>query len=199
MNTLTIKASLRSDLGANGAKQLRNNGMVPAVVYGDDAPIHISIAENELKPLLYSSNVYLVNLDIEDKSVTALLKDTQFHPVTDKPLHIDFLAPKSGAEITFGIPVRIHGSAPGVLAGGKLTINKRKVKLKASIENMPDSLTLDISDLKIGTGIRVKEISIPGVTILESPNLYIVQVKTARGAVETTEESAAPATTEASE
>jgi large subunit ribosomal protein L25 len=194
MNTLTIKASLREETGATDAKKLRNSGWIPAVVYGATQPIHVAIAELELKPLLYTADVFIVNLEVNGETHTCFLKDLQFHPVTDKAMHVDFFMPAPGSEITISIPVRLTGTSPGVLAGGKLTLNKRKLKVKAFIDSLPDAVTLDISKLRLGQGIRVKEVALPNATILEASSIFVVQVKTARGAVEVATQEEAEAT-----
>ncbi|MCB0484340.1 MAG: 50S ribosomal protein L25 [Flavobacteriales bacterium] len=196
MNSLTIKAALRSEMGATGAKQLRNNGEVPAVLYGGTEPLHISISENEIKPLLYTANIYIVNLEVGENKYECFLKDAQFHPVTDQVLHIDLFMPKADSEITVEVPVRLTGTAPGVLAGGKLSLSKRKLKVKALIENLPDAIDLKIDKLRLGMGIRIKEVNLPGVTILDAANNFIVQVKTARGAVEVIDETSEAAAEE---
>lgn len=188
MEAIAMNGTVRKDVGRKGSKDLRGKGQVPCVVYGDTDPIHVTIDARQFKDLVYTPNVYVINLDIEGTVHHVFLKDIQFHPVSDEVLHADFFKPAAGQKFELKIPVRLTGTSPGVLNGGKLKLVYRKLNVRGSIETFPDFITVDISKLRIGMGVRVSELSVNGIEFLDSPNNYVVNVKTARGAVDEEEE-----------
>lgn len=183
MKTVKLSGSPRENVGKKDAKACRKQGLVPCVLYGGDQQVHFSVEERGFVPIVFTPEVMFVEIDLEGKSYRAILQDIQYHPVTDKILHADFLELHDDKAISMSIPVLTTGTSKGVLRGGKLVQRIRKLPLKALPGNMPENITLDITKLNIGQAIKVKDLSIPEVTILSSPFNTIVNVKTARGVV----------------
>ena len=188
MKSVSISAEKRVDLGKKEAKALRAAGKVPCVVYGGENILHFSATEIAFNNLVYTPNVYAVAIDIEGTTVNALIKDIQFHPVTDRIIHVDFIELTPGKEVNTEIPVVITGNAIGVRNGGKLRKTLRKLSIRSTPENLPDAITLDISDMKIGDKIYVRDIDAEKFDILTSGNAVVVAVKTARNVIEQQEE-----------
>ncbi len=189
MKSITIKGSKRESVGKVSTKALRNAGKVPCVLYGGKNAIHFSADEKAFKNLVYTPNVYTATIELESgEKFNAILQDIQFHPVTDKIIHIDFYQLFSDKEVTMNIPVRLIGSAPGVLNGGSLRFPKRKLRVKALPDNLPDFFNADISNLKIGSKLLVTELKIEGCTFLHPDNTVVVQVRQSRNAIEDEEE-----------
>ena len=185
MKSITIKGSVREIVGKKATKALRNAEMVPCVLYGGKSPIHFSATEMSFKGLVYTPNAHTVVVDLDNgEKISAILQDIQFHPVSDKILHIDLLQLFDDKIVNMNIPVTLEGSAPGVLNGGNLLFRKRKLSLKALPGALPDSITVNISELKIGDKVAVKDILNEKYTFLHPDNTVIVQVKTSRNAVE---------------
>jgi large subunit ribosomal protein L25 len=194
MKIVKLSGSPRENVGKKDAKARRKVGQVPCVLYGGAEQVHFSVEERAFIPIVFTPEVMFVEIDLDGKSFKAILQDIQYHPVTDKILHADFLELNDDKPITMNIPVLTKGVSKGVLRGGKMVIRLRKLPLKALPGNMPDNITLDITNVNIGQAIKVKDLSLPEVTILSSPFNTIVNVKTARGVVAADEEeSAAPA------
>ena len=183
MKSIAISGSPRENVGKRDAKELRYQGLVPAVLYGGKNQIHFSVSAADLKALVYTPDVSFVALEIGSVKAQAIIQDVNFHPLTDLPLHVDFLELSDSKKVRVKLPVRLTGSARGVLAGGKLMTVFRNLQCVGLPGDLPDSITLDIAKLKIGMSIRVKNIEIPGVTILDPANAVVVSVKMARGAV----------------
>lgn len=199
MKSVSISAEKRVDLGKKEAKALRAADKVPCVVYGGETTQHFAVPANAFNNLVYTPNVYAVAIDIEGTTVNALIKDIQFHPVTDRILHVDFIELVPGKEVNTQIPVIITGSAIGVMNGGKLRKTLRKLSVRATPENLPDAITLDVSKMRIGHKIYVRDVEANNFDILTSGNAVIVAVKTARGAVDEDEEEEEGAETPAAE
>ena len=191
MKSVSISAEKRVDLGKKEAKALRAAGKVPCVVYGGENVQHIAAKEIAFNNLVYTPNVYTVAIDIEGSTVNALIKDIQFHPVTDRIIHVDFIELTPGKEVNTEIPVVITGNAIGVRNGGKLRKTLRKLSVRSTPENLPDAITLDITDMKIGHKIYVRDIDADKFDILTSGNAVVVAVKTARNVIEEEEEEVA--------
>ena len=188
MKSVSISAEKRVDLGKKEAKTLRAAGKVPCVIYGGETVQHVSATEIAFNNLVYTPNVYTVAIDIEGTVVNALIKDIQFHPVTDRIIHIDFIELIPGKEVNTEIPVVINGNAIGVRNGGKLRKTLRKLSVRSTSENLPDAITLDISEMKIGDKIYVRDLDATNFDILTSGNAVVVAVKTARNVLEEEEE-----------
>jgi large subunit ribosomal protein L25 len=189
MKSITIKGSERESVGKKATKALRNAGKVPCVVYGGEKPLHFSADELAFKNLVYSPNAHTVKVDLDKgEKVKAVMQDIQFHPVTDKILHIDFYQLFDDKEVSMDIPVRLQGNSPGVRNGGRLLFRNRKLTIKALPDNLPDFFDIDISKLKIGDNILVESLKNDAFSILQPDSTVVVQVKTARAAVEIEEE-----------
>ena len=191
MKSVSISAEKRVDLGKKEAKALRAAGKVPCVVYGGENNLHFAATEVAFNNLVYTPNVYTVAIDIEGSTVNALIKDIQFHPVTDRIIHVDFIELTPGKEVNTEIPVVITGNAIGVRNGGKLRKTLRKLSIRSTPENLPDAITLDITNMKIGDKIYVRDIDADKFDILTSGNAVVVAVKTARNVIEEEEEEVA--------
>ena len=184
MKSITIKGSERESVGKKATKALRNAGKVPCVIYGGDKPLHFSADELAFKSLVYTPNAHTVVVDFEGgEKIKAVMQDIQFHPVTDKILHVDFYQLFPDKEVTMDIPVRLQGNSPGVRNGGRLLFRRRKLTIKALPDNLPDFFDVDISKLKIGENITVETLKDEGFSILHNDTSVVVQVKTARAAI----------------
>jgi large subunit ribosomal protein L25 len=191
MKSVSISAAKRVDLGKKEAKLSRAAGNIPCVIYGGKTNQHFTVKENALNNLVYTPNVYSVAIDIEGTSINALIKDIQFHPVTDRILHIDFIELVPGQHVNTLIPIVFEGSSIGVRNGGKLRKTLRKLSIRSTPENLPDNVTIDIAPMKIGEKVYVKDLEAPNFDILTAGSSVIVAVKTARGVVDVDEEEAA--------
>ncbi len=189
MKTVTIKGQKRETVGKKEAKRLRAQEIIPAVMYDGEEAIHLAIPFSELRSLVYTPDVYIVNLDIDGKIHSAIIQDVQWHPVEEQILHIDFLNIKKGTLVKTMIPVKTTGTAKGALEGGKLYVNLRKLKVKALPKNLPDNITIDVSDLGIGDNIQVKDIEVENLELLNVKSNVIVAVTVPRIA-KTAEEEA---------
>jgi large subunit ribosomal protein L25 len=193
MKTIDIKGSFREEVGKKSTKQLRKKGHVPCILYREGEVKHFEAEEKAFKDLVYSPDVYLVNLDIDGEQYQAVMQDIHFHPVTDNIIHIDFYQVIEKHPFWMRIPVRFNGQPQGVQDGGKLIIKKRKVIIKALPKHMPDEINLDITELGIGDSIRLADIEYENLEMLDDPNSVLVLVKSPRGgsAFATPEELAA--------
>ena len=184
MKSITIKGSQRESVGKVATKALRNAGKVPCVLYGGDKAIHFSANELAFSKLVYTPNVYTATVELENgEKYEAILQDIQFHPVTDKILHVDFYQLFEDKEITMEIPVKLTGNAPGIVAGGVLRFPYRRLRIKALPTNLPDFISLDISNLEIGDKIFIKEVISDEFSILHPEDTVICQVSIARAAI----------------
>lgn len=189
MKSITIKGSQRESVGKVSTKALRNAGKVPCVLYGGEKPLHFSANELAFKKLVYTPNAFTAVIELEGgETFKAVLQDIQFHPVTDKILHIDFYQLFADKAVTMRIPIRLEGNSPGVKNGGRLLFRKRKLSIKALPDLLPDFITIDISKLKIGGTIAVETLLNDDFTILHPDSTAVVQVKASRNAIEDEEE-----------
>ena len=188
MKSITITGSQRESVGKVATKALRNAGKVPCVMYGGDKPLHFSADETSFKKLVYTANVYTAMIELEGVKYHAILQDIQFHPVSDKILHVDFYQLFDDKMVTMNIPVRLIGTSPGVINGGSLSFAKRKLSVRALPADLPDFINADISKLRIGHKFIVSEIINDKISILHPENTVVVQVRTARSAVLTDED-----------
>ncbi|MDG1396414.1 MAG: 50S ribosomal protein L25 [Flavobacteriales bacterium] len=196
MKSVSISAAKRVDLGKKEAKLSRAAGNIPCVIYGGKTNQHFTVKENALNNLVYTPNVYSVAIDIEGTSINALIKDIQFHPVTDRILHIDFIELVPGQHVNTLIPIVFEGSSIGVRNGGKLRKTLRKLSIRSTPENLPDNVTIDIAPMTIGEKVYVKDLDVANFDILTAGSSVIVSVKTARGVANDEEEEAADAPAE---
>jgi len=185
MKSITIKGSERESVGKKATKALRNAGKVPCVVYGGEKPLHFSADELAFKKLVYTAKAHTVKVDLDQGvKLKAVMQDIQFHPVTDRILHVDFYQLFDDKEVSMEIPVRLQGSSPGVKNGGRLLFRNRTLTIKALPDNLPDFFDIDISDLKIGDNILVESLLNDEFSILQPESTVVVQVKTARAVIE---------------
>ena len=182
MQTIEVKAVKRESLGKSATKDLRKSGKVPSVLYGGEEIVHFYAEQNEFRKLLFTPNVYLINLNVDGKTFNAIIKDLQFHPVTDELIHIDFHQIFEDKAIIIEIPVKLEGLAEGVKAGGKLTLEQRKLKVKGLMKDLPDHLNINISKLGLGKGIQVGSLSYPNLELLNAKNSVVTSVKLTRAA-----------------
>lgn len=182
MKSITIKGSKRESVGKSATKALRNAGMVPCVLYGGDEPVHFAAEELAFTKLVYTPNAHTVALEIGEKmKFNAILQDIQFHPLTDKILHIDFYQLFDDKAVSMDIPVKTLGAAPGVLnSGGVLSRNKRKLRVRALPANLPDFIEADISNLELGSKLYVTELENENYRFLHPDNTVVCQVRTSR-------------------
>jgi large subunit ribosomal protein L25 len=199
MKSVEIKGNVRTDVGSKYAKAERKAGNVPCVVYGGEAPIHFSAPVLAFKGLIYTAEAKTAKITIGDTSVEAVIQDMQFHPVTDQLIHIDFIQLVEGKPVTMNIPVVLNGQARGVLNGGKLKTILRQLSVRAIPGQFPDSIELDITELRIGKSIRVSDVTPSGYEILNAGTAVIVTVKKARGAVDDEDEDEEGAAEEGAE
>ena len=191
MKSITIKGSERESVGKAATRTARNAGMVPCVLYGGEQPVHFTAQELSFKNLVYTPNVHTVVIDLEGgRQFNAVLQDIQFHPVSDKILHIDFYQLKDDKEITMDVPVKVTGTSPGVLGGGVLRLNQRKLKVKALPANLPDFVEANISELEMGNKLYVTKIEADNFKILNPENTVVVQVRISRAAMKAAQEAA---------
>jgi large subunit ribosomal protein L25 len=183
MKTAHLSGSLRTNVGKKDAASLRNAGLVPCVLYGQGEQTHFSVKRTEMDKIVYSPEVFQVALDIDGKKAMGIIRELQQHPTKDTIQHVDFLELSDTKTVRVKLPVRLTGSSRGVMAGGKLMTVFRSLQCVGLAKDLPDAITLDISNLRIGQSIRVNSIEIPGVTLLDPANAVVVSVKMARGAV----------------
>ena len=178
MKTLEIIGFKRANLDSAALNEIRDSGNVPCVVYGPGIPeqIHFYSPAILFRDLIYTPEVHLVELNVEGTIMKAVLKEAQYHPVSETLLHADFMAYTEDKAIKFEIPVKIEGSSPGIAKGGKLEFKTRKLKVKGLASNLPDRIPVDISHLDLGKSVKVSELSVEGFEILTSPNVSIATI-----------------------
>lgn len=182
MKTFELSAQARPDLGKKAAKSLRGGDLIPAVLYGGDSVQHLTVSQEGVRNLIYSPEIFVVDLNVDDKSVKAILKDIQFHPVTDRILHIDFLQVDEQKPVAVEVPVVLTGHAEGVKAGGKLALEMRKLRVKAVYTEIPEKLFIDVTNLGLGKTIQVGALSFDGLELLNAKNAVVCAVKLTRAA-----------------
>jgi large subunit ribosomal protein L25 len=183
MKTILLKGEKRADVGTKDAKALRNEGKVPCVLYGKDTQQHFAVYREDFKNLVYTPNTYKVKLDIEGTEYDAIMQDIQFHPVSEVIIHADFLLIQPEKPITIKIPLNVKGTAPGVRAGGKLMKKFDKLTVKGLIKDIPEFILADISKLELGQSIKVKELAVKGIDILDAPENAVLSVKMTRASI----------------
>ena len=183
MKTLAISVKERLNVGKTNTRALRNQGNVPCVLYGGEKQVTFYAHENDFRKLVYTPDTFVVDLDVDGKKTKAIMQDIQFHPVTEKILHIDFLEVFDNKPITVSLPVVLSGVAIGVKNGGNLMFRRPKIITKGLLSNLPEAINIDIEHLKIGMFIYIKDVVIEGAEFLAPPNSVVVGVKTARAAI----------------
>ncbi len=180
MKTIEINGLPRTQLGKKSTREIRKAGNVPCVIYGGKEQIHFHAHENSFKKLVYTPDAHIVNLNIEGKECKAVLKDIQFHPVNDKIYHIDFMEVYDDRPVVINIPLKIVGDSIGVKAGGKLQVKKRHLKVKGLINNIPEFIQVDITDINIHQSVKVGDISVDKLELLDPKKSMVLSVATSR-------------------
>jgi len=182
MKTLELKGSLRTDLGKKATKALRREELVPCELYGGGENIHFAVSEKALSKLLFTPETFIIKFDVDGKVFTAVMRDVQYHAVSDKALHVDFFQVTEDKAFEVEVPVKVEGFAIGVKSGGKLAVNLRKLKVKAMMKDIPESLSIDVTDLGLSKSIQVSALSFDKLELLNSKSAVVVQVKLTRAA-----------------
>ena len=184
MKTFELVGEVREDFGKKAARSYRSEGLIPCVVYGgsNEKNLNFVVKKSDVRNLIYTPEVYLINLVLDGKSVMAILKEIQFHPVKDNILHIDFLHVFPNVPLVIELPVRLEGLAAGVKSGGKLSLDLRKLKVKALAEKLPQELVVNVEDLELGKSIQVGELNFEGLELLTPKNAVVCRVQLTRAA-----------------
>ena len=190
MKTFELTGKKREALGKKDSAKLRSEGKVPCVLFGTENPIHFYVEKSDLQKLIYTPNVYLVNLEIEGEKHQSIMKDLQFGPVTDEVMHIDFKKISDDKPIKIEIPVEVEGFAKGIRSGGKLQVEVRRLKVMALPKFLPDSIKIDVTPLELGQSMRVSDLKFDNISILNGKSVPVVRIMITRAA------RAAQATTE---
>jgi large subunit ribosomal protein L25 len=193
MKQISLSGSPRENVGRNGAAELRRNNRIPGVIYGAEKQVPFSILVNDWDKIVRQPDTLQINIEIAGKTYSTLVQESQFHPVTDKVIHIDLLEMVPGKPVRTALPIKTFGNSEGVKSGGKLVLNYRKVRIFGLPEVLPDDIKLDISALNIGDMIRVRELKIEGCTILESEASAVVSIEATRASIAADTAAAAPA------
>jgi len=195
MKEINVSGQKREDLGKKASKHLRKEGLVPCNLYGeqkeDGKPVALAFAApmSELRKIVYTPHIYVINLNIDGEHHTAILKELQFHPVTDALLHVDFYAVNDQKPITIGIPVKLVGLAQGVRDGGRMNLSVRKISVTAPYQQIPEHLDIDVTKLRIGKSIKVGQLSFDGLTMATSKDVVVCSIKMTRSATASSDTS----------
>src|SRR5690554_4406131 len=182
MKTFELKGEIRDGFGKKAAKSYRSEGLIPCVVYGGhgNENLNFVIKQGAVRNLIYTPEVFLVNLDLGEKKMQAILKEVQFHPVKEQILHIDFLHVFEDKPVVIEIPVRLKGLAAGVKAGGKLSLDLRKLRVRALAANLPEELVINVEKLALGKSIQVGDLNFEGLELLNAKNAVVCRVQVTR-------------------
>ncbi|MBO7612891.1 MAG: 50S ribosomal protein L25/general stress protein Ctc [Treponema sp.] len=190
MKSINVKGTARTATGKKASRDIRKAGAVPCNLYGEakgenGLPVAVSFSatQEELRKLVYTPEIYSVNLNIDGKEYKAIMKELQFHPVTDALLHVDFYEITETKPIIMEVPIKLNGLAEGVKAGGKLAASVRKLKVKAPYTAIPEKLNIDVTSLGLGKTIKVGELKFEGLELVTSPSVVVCQVKMTRSAL----------------
>lgn len=196
MKEINLTGQKRTALGKKASKELRKEGLVPCNLYGeatqDGKPVAMAFAVpmSELRKVVYTPHIYMINLIIDGESHTAIMKELQFHPVTDALLHIDFLEVNENKPVTIGIPVKLVGLAQGVRDGGRMNLSIRKIDVTAPYTVIPEHLDIDVTSLRIGKSIKVGDLHFEGLELATSKDVIVCSVKMTRAAMSAASASA---------
>jgi large subunit ribosomal protein L25 len=182
MKTFELNGKSRESVGKKDSAKLRNEGKVPCVLYGGETPVHFQVAKRDLQHLIYTPEVFIVELTIDGKKEKAIMKDIQFAPVSDEITHIDFLKIYDDKPVKLDIPVTVKGFAKGIRAGGKLQVEVRRLKVMALPKYLPDTITLDVTELDLGQSLRVSDIKLENVVIINNKSVPVVRIMITRAA-----------------
>jgi large subunit ribosomal protein L25 len=190
MKSIAISGSPRENVGKRDAKELRYQGLVPAVLYGGPTQTHFAVSAADLRAVVYTPVVHFIDIDVAGVKSQAIIKDMQFHPLTEQLIHIDFLLLDENKPITMEIPVKLTGTSPGVKVGGKLVQKLRKLRVKALPKDHLDNIEVSIETLEVGKSVKVSEINLPNLTITNAVEDTIVSVTTSRALRQAEQEAA---------
>ena len=190
MKSIAISGSPRENVGKRDAKELRYNGLVPAVLYGGKTQTHFAVSAADLKPVIYTPVVHFIDLEVAGVKSQAIIQDIQFHPLTEKILHVDFLLLDEKKPIAIEIPIRLTGTSPGVKMGGKLVQKLRKLRIKALPKDHLDNIDVSIEGLEVGKSVRVADLKFDKLTITNAIEDTIVSVTTSRALRQAEQETA---------
>jgi len=193
MQSFEIKAKQREKVSKKASRELRKEGYVPCVMYGGEKNIHFYAHSRDFRGLIYTPNVYIVKLSVENDQYTAILKESQFHPVTDEIVHLDFLQSFEDKKITVSIPLKLEGLAKGVREGGKLIQKMRRLKIRGLMKDLPEMLIINVEDISLGQSKKVTHINYEGIELLDNPNSVIATVQLTRATKAATPEEEAAA------
>jgi len=189
MKEINVKGQKRSDLGKKASKEMRKEGMIPCNLYGEEKDangqpeaVAFMVPMAELRKVVYTPHIYVINLDIDGKKHTAIMKELQFHPVTDALLHVDFFEINEKKDISIGIPVNLVGHAQGVRDGGRMSLSIRKLVVKAPYKQIPEKLDIDVTAMTIGKSIKAGELNFDGLEIITPKDVVICSIKMTRAA-----------------
>ena len=206
MKEIDVKGQKRTEVGKKASKALRKEGLIPCNLYGEakdenGLPKALAFAApfSELRKIVYTPHIYVINLVIDGESHTAIMREQQFHPVTDALLHIDFYEVNDQKPITIGIPVKLTGLAQGVRDGGRMNLSVRKLDVTANYQSIPEHLDIDVTPLKIGKSIRVGDLKFDGIELATAKDVVVCSVKATRksGNASSSDDEAADTTAEA--
>ena len=199
MKQIKVTGQKRTDLGKKASKQLRKEGMIPCNLYGeakkDGKPVAFSFTASmsELRKLVYTPHTYVVDLVIDGEARKAVLKELQFHPVTDALLHVDFYAVNEQKPIVMGVPVKLVGLAQGVRDGGRMNMSIRKINVKAPYTQIPEHLDINVTELRLGKSIKVGELSFEGLELVTPKEVVVCSIKATRNSIQAAQAAAAAA------
>ncbi len=180
MKTLEIKAAKRADFGKKAAKACRREGQIPCILYGGGEEVAFTVDTKAVKPLIYTPNSYIVEIEIDGKVEKAVMREVQFHPVREQILHIDFYRVQEGKPVAIAIPVRLTGNAEGVKVGGKLALSARKLVVKAMVDQLPDEIVVDVTPLKVGQTIFVGDLQMENLQFVTPATTAVCAVRVTR-------------------
>jgi large subunit ribosomal protein L25 len=187
MKSVSISGSLRENVGKKDAKAQRAKELVPCVVYGGKEQHHILVEEKQFKNLIYTPETRYAELTVGDKKMNVIVKDAQFHPTTERMLHVDFLEVSDNKPITIAVPIKTVGTSPGVLLGGKMIKKFRKIRLSGLLKDMPEFVDVNIGGLELEQSIKIADITVPNIEVMELKQNVVILVSRTRNVVETTE------------
>ena len=187
MKEISVSGQKRATTGKKATKELRKEGLVPCNLYGEKKgekglpeALSFAIPAAQLRKVVYTPHVYVVNLTIDGEAHKAVIKELQFHPTTDALMHVDFFEVNETKPITIGIPVKLSGHAQGVRDGGRLNLSIRKIDVTAPYKNIPEKLDIDVTELQLGKAIKVGQLQFEGLKIATSPEVVVCSVKATR-------------------
>lgn len=180
METVELKGVLRKEVGKKFSRKLREEEKVPCIIYGGENVKHFSILEKEVRSIVYTPKTYLLKINLDGRGYNAILQDIQFHPVTDRIIHMDFIEISKDKPVTVMLPLKLTGDSLGIMEGGRLRLKRRRLRVKGYPKDLPDYLEIDITSLEIGQSIKIGELSYENLEILDPPRPMVVAIVSSR-------------------